>query len=178
MLLQTAKLPLYLAVRQKYKDMESAMSQKSFQDQDSVLNCYGCGANNSEGNQLKSFWDGDEAVAEFQPKPHHCAGSPEIVYGGLIASLIDCHSCNLAVAHSYKLEKRPIGSDPRILCVTAQLNISLLKPSPISETLSLRARIREIDRRKFWIDCEVQSGGKTTAKGEVLAIRLKDSHSA
>ena len=89
------------------------MSQ-SFQDQGSILHCYGCGANNEKGLQLKSYWDGEESVAEFTPESFHCGGMPEIVYGGLIASLIDCHSCNLAVASSYKSEQREIASEPTI----------------------------------------------------------------
>lgn len=147
------------------------MSQ-SFQDQGSILHCYGCGANNERGLQLKSFWDGEESVAEFTPKRFHCGGTPEIVYGGLIASLIDCHSCNLAVARSYKSEQRGIGSEPTISCVTAQLNISLIKPTPISQQIILRAGIRDIEKRKIWVDCKVYSGKELTSKAEVLVIRL------
>ena len=147
------------------------MSQ-SFQDQGSILHCYGCGANNEKGLQLKSYWDGEESVAEFTPERFHCGGIPEIVYGGLIASLIDCHSCNLAVASSYKSEQREIASEPTISCVTAQLNISLIKPTPISQLIVLRAGIRDIEKRKIWVDCKVYSGKEVTSKAEVLVIRL------
>ena len=148
------------------------MAKKAFQDQGSIQHCYGCGANNVEGLHLKSFWDGDEAVAEFVPEDFHCGGAPEIVYGGLIGALIDCHCCNLAVARGYRTEGREIGTEPRISFVTAQLNVSLLKPTPIKKPLELRARIREVDGKKIWIDCEVTSGGQQTEKGEVLAIRV------
>jgi len=145
---------------------------QSFQDQGSILHCYGCGANNEKGLQLKSYWDGEESVAEFTPERFHCGGIPEIVYGGLIASLIDCHSCNLAVARSYKSEQREIGSEPTISCVTAQLNISLIKPTSISQLIVLRAGIRDIEKRKIWVDCKVYSGKELTSKAEVLVIRL------
>ena len=148
------------------------MAQKAFQDQGSIQHCYGCGADNPQGLQLKSFWDGDEAVAEFVPAHYHCGGAPDIVYGGLIGALIDCHCCNLAVAWGYRAGGREIGSDPRITFVTAQLNVSLLKPTFIKTPLELRARVRETDRKKIWIDCEVTSGGQLTAKGEVLAVRV------
>jgi hypothetical protein len=148
------------------------MSELSFQDQGTVMHCFGCGADNSQGLQLKSFWSGEEAVASFVPRTYHCGWSPAVTYGGLLASLIDCHSCNLAIAHLYMMENRPIGTEPRILCATAQLNISLQKPTPIDQTLHLRARINRVDRRKVWVDCEVSAGGDVTACGEVLAIRL------
>tara|TARA_B100000029_G_C17372043_1_gene886533 strand:- start:105 stop:578 length:474 start_codon:yes stop_codon:yes gene_type:complete len=151
---------------------------QSFQDQGSILHCYGCGKNNESGLQLKSFWEADEAVAEFLPKSFHCGGLPEIVYGGLIASLIDCHSCNLAVANAYRQEQRNIGSEPLISCVTAQLNVSLLKPTPIGKTMILRARIREIEKNKIWVDCEVHSEAEITSKGEVLVIRIAEHASS
>ena len=147
------------------------MSQ-AFQDQGSILHCYGCGADNEKGLQLKSYWDGQESVAEFMPEPFQCGGRPEIVYGGLIASLVDCHSCNLAVASVYKSERREIGSDPLVSCVTAQLNISLIKPTPISQTVALRAGIRNIEKRKIWVDCWVYSEKELTSKAEVLVIQV------
>jgi acyl-coenzyme A thioesterase PaaI-like protein len=150
------------------------VSEISFQDQGAVAHCFGCGPDNPKGLQLKSFGEGEEAVALFEPQPYHCGGSPDIIYGGLIASLIDCHACNLAIAHLYRGENRPIGSEPRINCLTAQLNISLERPTPIDETLHLRARIKSVDRRKIWVACEVTAGGEVTAQGEVLAIRLRN----
>ena len=147
---------------------------QSFQDQGSILHCYGCGKNNENGLQLKSFWDGDQAVAEFLPEPFQCGGLPEIVYGGLIASLIDCHSCNLAVANAYRREQRDIGSEPLISCVTAQLNVSLMKPTPIGKMIILRARIREIEKTKIWVECEVRSETEITSKAEVLVIRIAE----
>jgi len=67
-----------------------------------VLHCYGCGADNAKGLRIKSFWDGDEAVCRFKPEPHLCGGRKEIVNGGVVATLIDCHSLNLAVARAYR----------------------------------------------------------------------------
>ena len=139
------------------------MTAISFQDQGSVAHCFGCGTDNAHGLQLKSFWEGEEAVASFVPKPYHCGWSPDVAYGGLLASLIDCHACNLAIAHSYRAENRPIGSEPKIYCATAQLNVSLRKPTPVDETLHLRARITRIERRKTWLDCEVNVKGEVTA---------------
>jgi acyl-coenzyme A thioesterase PaaI-like protein len=144
----------------------------SFQDQGSVRGCYGCGADNKNGLQIKSFWDGEDAIATYLPKDFQNAGRPEIVYGGLIASLLDCHSINLAIANHYKEEKREIGSSPKIYCVTAQLNISYLLPTPMGETLELRARIEKRDGRKTWISTTLSASGQIRAKADVLGIRI------
>jgi acyl-coenzyme A thioesterase PaaI-like protein len=148
------------------------MSERAFQDQGSVNYCHGCGADNDKGLQIKSYWDGDEAVAVWKAQPHHCGGSKAIVNGGIIASLIDCHSLNLAIAHAYRSEHRPIGSAPRIGYVTGHLNVSYLKPTPIEEILQLRARIIKIEGRKASVSCTVSAGGHLCATGEVLGIRV------
>jgi acyl-coenzyme A thioesterase PaaI-like protein len=149
------------------------MSQKSFQDQGSVSHCHGCGADNERGLQIKSYWDGDEAVATWKAQAHHCGGSKEIVNGGIIASLIDCHSLNLAIAHAYKIEQRPIGSAPHIGYVTGKLSVSYLKPTPIKEPLQLKAHITKTAGRKAWVSCTLSARGQVCATGEVLGIRVE-----
>ena len=146
---------------------------KSFQDQGAVSGCYGCGADNAHGLQIKSFWDGDEAVADYNPQPFHQAGSPDIVYGGLLASLIDCHSVNLAIATAYREENREIGSTPKIFCVTAQLNLKFVSPTPMGATLSLRSTVTKREGRKTWLKTTLSAKGNVCVEGEVLAIRIQ-----
>ena len=148
------------------------MNELSFQDQGAVDYCYGCGADNENGLQIKSYWSGDEAVAHWKAKPHHCGGSKKIVNGGIIASLIDCHSLNLAIAHAYRSEGRPIASRPKIGYVTANLNVTYLKPTPIELELELRARISKTEGRKTWIHCSLSADGRVRATAEVLGIRV------
>jgi acyl-coenzyme A thioesterase PaaI-like protein len=149
------------------------MVELSFQDQGSVRHCHGCGADNPQGLQIKSYWDGDGAVAHWRAQPHHCGGSAYILNGGIIASLIDCHSLNLAIAHAYRSEHRVIGSSPRIGYVTAQLNVSYVKPTPLHERLELRARISRVEGRKAWVHCTLSAAGELCAEGEVLGIRVE-----
>lgn len=144
----------------------------AFQDQGSVHHCHGCGAANEKGLRLKSYWDGDEAIAYWQPEPHHCGGTKENLNGGIIASLIDCHSLNLAIAHAYRSEGRSIGSAPRIGYVTANLNVSYVKPTPIDEPIELRARVTKLEGRKAWVSCALSASGIVRATGEVLGIRV------
>ncbi len=149
------------------------MSAQAFQDQGSVDHCHGCGADNEKGLRIKSYWDGDEAIATWHAQPHHCGGRKDIVNGGVIATLIDCHSLNLAIARAYRSEQRPIGSAPRIGYVTGNLNISYLRPTPMGEPLHLRARITKMDGRKVWVNCTLSAGGEICAAGEVLGVRVQ-----
>ena len=125
--------------------------------------------------RLKSFWDRDQSVAHFMPQPFHCAGSPDIVYGGLLVSLMDCHACNFAMARHYLLEQREIGSDPKIFCVTAQLNISLSKPTPMGHQLEIRAALKSEEGRKTWVSTQVIVDNEVRASGDILVVRLKQN---
>jgi acyl-coenzyme A thioesterase PaaI-like protein len=145
----------------------------AFQDQGAVHHCHGCGADNEKGLRLKSYWDGDEAIAAWRAQAHHCGGTRENLNGGIIASLIDCHSLNLAIAQAYRAEQRPIGSPPRIGYVTANMNVSYLKPTPIDQPIELRARVTKIEGRKTWVNCTLSAGGAVRARGEVLGVRVE-----
>lgn len=149
------------------------MKERALQDQGTVSHCYGCGPDNDRGLRIKSFWEGEEAVSSWKPAPYHCGGSPEIVNGGIIASLIDCHSLNLAIAHAYKSEGRAIGSAPKIAYVTGRLEVSYLRPAPITGPLQLRAKIVKVEGRKTWISCTLSARGEICATGEVLGIRVR-----
>ena len=150
------------------------MSERlAFQDQGSVHHCHGCGAANEKGLRLKSYWDGDGAVAHWRAEPHHCGGTTENLNGGIIASLIDCHSLNLAIAQAYRAQERAIGSVPRIGYVTAHINVAYLKPTPIDALIELHARIVKLEGRKAWVNCTLSAAGVMRATGEVLGVRVE-----
>jgi acyl-coenzyme A thioesterase PaaI-like protein len=161
----------FFGIRQKQMSA-SPVNEVSFQDQGSVRYCHGCGADNLNGLRIKSYWDGDEAVATWRAQAHHCGGTADHLNGGIIASLIDCHSLNLAIARAYRDEQRPIGSTPRIGYVTANLNVSYIKPTPVGETLELRARIDKLEGRKIWVSCSLTALGDLRATGTVLGVRV------
>jgi acyl-coenzyme A thioesterase PaaI-like protein len=148
---------------------------KAFQDHysDSTSYCYGCGRLNEQGLQIKSYWDGDEAVCDFQPRPYHTA-IPGYVYGGLIASLIDCHSTGTAAAAAYRAEGRSMDSDPPFRYVTASLHVDYLRPTPIDATLTLRARVQEIKGRKTSVHCSLYANGDECARGEVVVVQMPE----
>lgn len=150
------------------------MSDKAFQEYypDELSWCYGCGTKNEHGHQIKSFWDGEESVCRFEPKSYHMA-IPGIVYGGLIASLIDCHSTGTASAASYRREGREMGSLPPLRFVTAALHVDYLLPTPMGP-LEIRGRVKEITDRKVVVESTLSADGKVRARGHVVAVKIPD----
>ena len=136
--------------------------------------CYGCGPANSHGLRIKSYWseDGTEIVCTFRPEAYHNAGFPNVTYGGLVASLIDCHSIWTAIATTYRAEGREHGSLPAISYVTGSLNVRYLQPTPLDTPLVLRARVTELHAKKALVTCGAYSGDKQTAEGQVVAVRF------
>lgn len=134
--------------------------------------CFGCGRHNSHGLQIKSFWEGEEAVCTWQPESHHRA-APGVLNGGIIASIIDCHSIGLAIADAYRREGRPLGSAPEIIYVTGSLTVTYLRPTPLAGPVTLRARVAEAGERKSRIACTLFADGQPCAESEVLAVRVR-----
>lgn len=147
----------------------------AFQDfyPENVAHCYGCGRLNAAGHQIKTHWDGDESVTRYTPRPEHTA-VPGFVYGGLIASLIDCHSTGTAAAAAYRAENRAMDSEPPLRFVTGSLHVDYLKPTPLGPELEIRGRVKEIKGRKVVIESEVRVDGVATARGEVVAVQMPD----
>lgn len=139
---------------------------------DEVAICYGCGRLNEHGLHVQTYWNGEEGLARFTPKPYHAA-FPGFVYGGLIASLIDCHSMGTAIAATYQMEGRAPGSEPDITYVTGNLNVSYLKPTPINAELVLRARVTEITPKKALVSVSLFANDQECARGEVVAVRVQ-----
>jgi acyl-coenzyme A thioesterase PaaI-like protein len=154
---------------------ESLMDHKAFQDYypDDLSHCYGCGRLNDYGLQVKSYWEGDETVCRFQPKPYHIA-IPGYVYGGLIASLIDCHCTGTAAAASYRAEGRAMDTEPPLRFVTASLHVDYVRPTPLEVPLEVRASVKELRGRKVVMVATVSADGEVCARGEVVAVRMPD----
>ena len=136
--------------------------------------CYGCGRLNEHGHQIKSYWDGDETIAHFTPKPYHTA-IPGYVYGGLIASLIDCHGTGTAALAAYRNEGREPGTEPAFRFVTASLQVDYLRPTPLGPKLELKGRVIEIKGRKVISNITLSANGEVTARGRVIAVQLPEN---
>ncbi|MDP2959078.1 MAG: PaaI family thioesterase [Longimicrobiales bacterium] len=138
-----------------------------------VAHCYGCGRLNGAGLRLRTRWDADETVTRFTPEPHHTA-IVGTVYGGLVASLLDCHGTGSASAATMRAEGRAIGDGPSPRFVTAALKVDFLKPTPLGPELEVRGRIVEIKGRKVVVEETLSAGGVVTATGQVIAVRMRD----
>jgi acyl-coenzyme A thioesterase PaaI-like protein len=151
------------------------MDQKAFQDlyPDELSYCYGCGRLNEHGLQIKSYWDGDETVATFLPRPYHIA-IPGYVYGGLIASLMDCHATGTAAAAACRAVGREMGSEPALRFLTASLHVDYVRPTPLGVPLEVRGRVTEIKGRKVVVSATVSAERQVCARGEVVAVQMPE----
>ncbi len=134
--------------------------------------CWGCGTLNPHGLKIKSYVEGDETVCRFEPSPDHMAGPTDVVNGGIIAAVIDCHSVCTAIADAYRAAGRALGSEPLLWAVTAAMKIDYLAPTPIASPMELRARVREAKGRKRIVECTVRSEGRDRARAEVVAVEV------
>ena len=153
------------------------MTVKAFQDYypDEFAHCFGCGRLNEEGLQIKSYWDGEESVCHYTPKPFYTGGFPGYVYGGFIASLIDCHGAATASAAKLRAEGSSLDDRPISRFVSASLKVDYLKPTPIGKVLELRGRVKEIKGRKVIISVTLSAEDEIRAKGEVLLVQIPEN---
>lgn len=149
--------------------MDDVIIQQHYNDATAV--CYGCGKHNTHGLHVQTHWNGTEGISHFTPQPYHTA-FPGVVYGGILASLIDCHSIGTAIAAMHDAEGQPYGTEPEITCVTGQLNVTYLKPTPIGVELVIRAHVKELTTRKAIIAASVYAGDTECVRAEVIAIRV------
>jgi acyl-coenzyme A thioesterase PaaI-like protein len=152
------------------------MAEKAFQDYypDHFAHCYGCGRLNEFGHQIKSYWDGDESVCQFIPRPEHTAVQG-YVYGGLLASLIDCHGTGTAAAAGYRHDARPMDSQPSLRFLTATLHVEYHKPTPLGPTLEVRGRVKEVKGRRVTIEEWILANGVVTVRGQVVAVKVPEA---
>ncbi len=148
----------------------------AFQDlyPDHWAHCYGCGRLNEQGLHVRSFWDGDETVATVTPKPHHTA-IPGFVYGGFLASVIDCHSTGSAAAAAHRAAggDPSVGPFPRFL--TGTLKVEYVRPTPIDSAVELRSRIVEVKGRKVTVETTLFSRGTVCARGEAVLVQVPET---
>lgn len=138
-----------------------------------AVHCFGCGTLNAGGLHIKSRWQGDELVCIWHPRPEHI-GFPGFVYGGTIASIVDCH----AVWAALSLHCREAGHDlrsgpPPFGVMTGSLQVSYLKPALVTRALELRARVVTQGERKSVVACSVRQGSVECATAEVVTVRVK-----
>lgn len=139
--------------------------------------CYGCGIHNAEGLQIKSYWDGEEAILDWESEEKY-HGWADLMNGGIMATLIDCHCMGTAMADAYRRENRALDTFPEYRYATGTLSVKYLQPTP-NRKVQLRAKVLEVKGRKMVLHCDFFSDeGVKTAEASVVAIRVFDSSTA
>lgn len=135
--------------------------------------CYGCGPANAQGLHIRSFENGDELVCDWTPQPHHLAFEGT-VNGGIIGSILDCHSNWTAAVHLMK--KRGLSELPPT--VTADFHVTLMRPTPIDTTLHLRAHAVQSTGDRVVVEASVEANGKVTATCRGTFVAVREGHPA
>lgn len=142
---------------------------EAFQDHypDDVAACFGCGRLNPDGHHIRTTWDGDQTVTRFTPAPEQTA-VPGYVYGGLIASLVDCSGTGSAAGAAYRAAGRTMGdpndTEPPLRFVTGRLEVDYLAPTPMGVELVVRGQIEEITARKVVVALTVTAADAAADK--------------
>ena len=144
---------------------------------EAFAHCFGCGRLNSHGHHVQTRWVAGEGRATFEPKPYHIA-VPGFVYGGLVASLIDCHSIGTAAAAAAAAQGVDFTQEGAPRYVTASLHVDFVAPTPLGPPLELRAWPTEVAERKVVVECELSVAGTVTSRGRVVAVRMPASMGA
>lgn len=148
------------------------MKPLAFQDQIPDNHCWGCGNLNPHSLQIKSYWSGEDSVCTWHPKNYHAAGPQDVLNGGVIATIIDCHCICTAVAAAYREENRAFDTQPPIWYVTGSLNLSYLRPTPIQGPVTLRANIQEKKPKKIVLACSLYANEEECVQARVVAVRV------
>jgi len=156
--------------------MTDAAPAEALQDRFSPRSrCFGCGPANAEGLQIKSHVaaDGQTLVARFRPRPHHLA-FPGVVNGGIVGTLLDCHS-NWAA--TWTLMQRA-GAQTPPCTVTAEFHVKLRRPTPLDAELELRAWPVEVNEPgdRAVIEATLSAGGQVTASCRGVFVAVKPGH--
>jgi uncharacterized protein (TIGR00369 family) len=150
------------------------MTETSLQETYAPNNaCFGCGPANARGLHIRSFPNGDEVVAEFQPQTYQEAFTG-MLSGGIIGTLLDCH-CNWAAA--YHLMKRH-GADHPPCTVTADYTIKLMRPTPTDRPLRLVARVVELKDNRAVVEGELIADDKVAATCRGTFVAVEPGHPA
>lgn len=135
--------------------------------------CFGCGPANPVGLHIRSFVRGDEVVAEWQPAPQYEA-FPGMLSGGIIGTLLDCHS-NWAAAYHLMQQS---GAPTPPCTVTADYAIKLLRPTPTDAPIELVATVIEAQADRAIVAAKLIAHGKTCATCHGTFVAVKPGHPA
>ncbi len=133
--------------------------------------CFGCGPANERGLRISSFPAGTGSdvavVADWTPAEHHQAFAG-VLNGGIIGTLLDCHSNWTALWHLMQRD----GLEEAPCTVTADFHVRLKRPTPLEAPVHLEARAVSSDGDWVTVEATLSSGSKVTATctGNFVAV--------
>lgn len=135
------------------------------------LTCFGCGHANPRGLKLRSYPGDGVVTARFTPWPEHDNGGG-FLNGGIIATVLDCHS---GAAMMLEAERLGLVSEVAggFAYVTAGLDVRYLRPTPLAETLVLRAVVTAADPTQMTVETEILFEDKVRATAHALWRRWR-----
>ena len=133
--------------------------------------CFGCGLANPRGLHLRSYQREGVVVAEFLPWPEHDNGLGYL-NGGIIATVLDCHSGATAFAEADRQGWAAAEGVP-FPFVTAGLDLRYLRPAPLTEACELRGMVTSADESVVTVDVSLWWDGKPRAEASALWKRWR-----
>jgi acyl-coenzyme A thioesterase PaaI-like protein len=133
--------------------------------------CYGCGRLNPNGFQIKSYWENDEVVCHWRPKPFH-VGHPGRLAGGVVATAVICHAVWAATATAHRNEGKEIREPLSFAYSTTSIKLDFLTPTPLDGTMTLRARVKSMQEGRATVVCSVFVNDTQTAQAESQLSRV------
>ena len=138
--------------------------------------CFGCGPANDRGLRIKSFprSDGVDGLwCRWRPQPHHAAYEG-MLSGGIVGTLLDCHSNWTAAWHLMQVK----GADRPPTTVTAEFCVKLRKPTPMDEELLLQSEVVHATDRKVVVHATLAASSGVTASCEGTFVAVPEGHPA
>jgi acyl-coenzyme A thioesterase PaaI-like protein len=135
--------------------------------------CFGCGAANTRGLRIRSFVRGDEVVAEWRAEKHHEAFEG-MLSGGIIGTLLDCHSNWTAAWHLM----RSTGAEKPPCTVTAEFAVKLLRTCPTARPVALSAKVVESTKDRAVVEATLTADGKVRATCRGVFVSVQEGHPA
>ena len=142
-----------------------------------IRSCYGCGAGNPRGLQIKTFLEGDEGVSKWRPQEYHCS-YPGFLNGGVACTLIDCHCAWTAFAVECRDQGKDIEQATDIPTGwTRAMNVEFLKPAHLDSEVVLRAKVVKKGRTSRTMTCSLYSHDEECVRAEVTLVMVHSSGS-
>jgi acyl-coenzyme A thioesterase PaaI-like protein len=135
--------------------------------------CFGCGPANEKGLRIKSRAEGEKLVADWQPEAHHEA-FPGVLNGGIVGTLLDCHSNWTAAWHLMQ----KTGAKELPSTVTSEFHVKLKRTTPSRAPLRIEARVVESSADRAVVEAEILSGGKVTSTCRGVFVAVQEGHPA